>query len=184
VIDNELLPADATDELVVFAGEIGLRKGADVLRRAWPLVAERRAHARCLMVGPVADYRPPDTARLEVRAAVGPQEMASILRSARVVALPARAETMPMILTEAMSMARPFVSTPVGAIPELAAAGGVLVAVGDQIELADRLVELLANPQLARSIGERGRDYCCETRSIETIDARMRELYAQAAAAR
>jgi glycosyltransferase involved in cell wall biosynthesis len=48
--------------------------------------------------------------------------------------------------------------------------------------LADRLTELLADPDLARRIGERGRRFCLETRSIEVIDARLRELYSAAAA--
>ncbi len=34
-LDGSFLPADETEELVVFAGEISLRKGADVLHRAW-----------------------------------------------------------------------------------------------------------------------------------------------------
>jgi glycosyltransferase involved in cell wall biosynthesis len=115
---------------------------------------------------------------------VGPGEMQKILRHARVVALPARAEGMPMVLTEAMSLGRPFVSTPVGAIPELADAGGMLVPVGDEHALADRLTELLADPGLARRIGERGRRFCLQTRSTEVIDARLRELYAAATADR
>jgi hypothetical protein len=155
-------------------------KGADVLHRAWQLVAQRRPQARCLMVGPVGDFTPPDTERLEVRAPVGPIEMKEILRRARVVALPSRAEGMPMVLTEAMSLGRPFVSTPVGGIPELASGGGMLVPVDDELALADRLTELLADPELARKIGERGRRFCLETRSIEVIDARLRKLYAAA----
>jgi glycosyltransferase involved in cell wall biosynthesis len=181
LVDDSFTPADQTDELVVFAGEIGLRKGADVLHRAWQLVAQRRPRARCLVVGPMGDFAPPDTERLEVRPAADPNEMQAILRRARVVTLPARAEAMPMILAEAMSSARPFVSTPVGGIPELAGEGGVLVPVGDERALADRLTELLANPDLARTIGERGRRFCLQTRSIEVIDARLRELYATAA---
>jgi glycosyltransferase involved in cell wall biosynthesis len=180
VVDDSFLPANETDELVVFAGEIGLRKGADVLHRAWQLVAQQRPRARCLMVGPVADFAPPDTERLEVRPPVGPIEIAEILRRARVVALPARAEGMPMVLAEAMSLGRPFVSTPVGGIPELADGGGVLVPVEDKHALADRLTELLAKPDLARTIGERGRRFCLQTRSIEVIDVRLRELYAAA----
>jgi glycosyltransferase involved in cell wall biosynthesis len=180
VDDGDFLPADETDELVVLAGEIGLRKGADVLWGAWRLVAQRRPTARCLIVGPPGDYTPPDAERLEVRAPVGPVEVREILRRARVVALPARAEGMPMVLTEAMGLGRPFVSTPVGAIPELAGAGGMLVPIGDELALADRLTELLANPALARTIGERGRQFCVETRSVEVIDARLRELYSAA----
>ncbi len=179
-LDESPLPADRTDEVVLFAGEIGLRKGADVLHRAWRLVAERRPSARCLIVGPAGDYAPPQAERLQVRPAVDPAAMRELLRSARVVALPTRAEGMPMILAEAMSLGRPFVSTPVGAIPELAAGGGVLVGLDDETELAQRLIELLADPQLARDIGERGREFCARTRSLEAIDGRWRELYEEA----
>jgi glycosyltransferase involved in cell wall biosynthesis len=180
VVDDDLLPADRTEELVVFAGEIGLRKGADVLCRAWQAVAQRRPQARCLMVGPVTDFTPLLAERLEVRAPVAPTEMREILRRARVVVLPARAEAMPMVLTEAMSLGRPFISTPVGGIPGLAGPGGMLVGVDDDVDLADRLAKLLADPDLARTIGERGRRFCVETRSVEVIDARLRKLYAAA----
>jgi glycosyltransferase involved in cell wall biosynthesis len=78
---------------------------------------------------------------------------------------------------EAMSLGRPFVSTPVGGIPELAGEGGLLVPVGDTAGLADRLTDLLADPTLARTIGERGRQFCIATRSIALIDRRLRELY-------
>jgi glycosyltransferase involved in cell wall biosynthesis len=180
VIEEGFRPADETDELVVFAGEIGMRKGADVLLQAWQLVARQRPDARCVMVGPVVDFVPPLSDRLEVRAPVSPPEMRGLLGRARVVALPSRAEGMPMVLTEAMSLGRPFVSTPVGGIPELAAEGGMLAEVGDAIGLAERLTDLLSDPHLARSIGERGRRYCVQTRSTEVLDARWRELYANA----
>jgi glycosyltransferase involved in cell wall biosynthesis len=180
LIENDVPSVDQTAELVVFAGEIGLRKGADVLARAWPLVVRRRPNARCLMVGPATDLVPPPAERLEVRAPVGPAEMRKILREARTIALPARAEGMPMVLMEALSLGRPFVSTPVGSIPELAAAGGMLVPVEDEIALADRLTDLLSDPQLARRIGECGRQFCLQTRSVEVIDTRLRELYSAA----
>jgi glycosyltransferase involved in cell wall biosynthesis len=183
-ITGEVPPVDSTDELVVFAGEIGLRKGADVVARAWPLVAQRRPRARCLMVGPVLNFVPPATERLEVRPPIGPIEMQELLRSARVIALPARAEGMPMVLAEAMSLGRPFVSTPVGGIPELAEGGGVIVPVDDERLLADRLTDFLADPDLARTVGERGRQFCIETRSVQVIDARLRALYSDAAAHR
>jgi glycosyltransferase involved in cell wall biosynthesis len=182
IVDDSFLPADETEELVVFAGEIGLRKGADVLYRAWQLISSRCPRARCLMVGPITDFVPPTAERLEVRPPVGPVEMKEILRSARLVALPAREEGMPMVLAEAMSLGRPFVSTPVGGIPELAAEGGRLVLVGDEDGLAEHLTDLLAKPALARTIGERGWRFCWETRRVEVIDARLRELYSAASA--
>jgi glycosyltransferase involved in cell wall biosynthesis len=179
-VDDQLSRADQTDELVVFAGEIRLRKGADVMYRAWLLVAERRPAARCLMVGPSGDFHPPYAERLEVRAPVDNVEMKDIIRRARVIALPAKAEAMPMILTEAMGAGRPFVGTPVGGIPDLAREGGMLVPVDDEVTLADRLTDLLADPVLACAIGERGRQFCIQTRSVAVIDARLRQLYASA----
>lgn len=179
-MDDDSPAADETAEVVLFAGEIGTRKGADVLWRAWRLVAEARPHARCIMVGPVNDFIVPSAERLEVRDPVDAQAMKRLLRTARVVTLPSRSEGMPMILTEAMSAGRPFVSTPVGGIPELAGEGGILVDVGDEVELAARLCELLASRELARRIGERGRRFCRETRGVEVIGARLAELYSAA----
>jgi glycosyltransferase involved in cell wall biosynthesis len=183
-VEQDFSPADKTTELVVFAGEIGLRKGADILCRAWQHVSQQRPNALCMMVGPATSFVPPRAKGLEIRPSVQAIEMKEILRRARVVALPSRAEGMPMILTEAMSMGRPFVSTPVGGIPELADGGGILVPVDDAMGLADRLTDLLADPDRARVIGDRGRQFCLETRSVEVIDARLRTLYNTACAAR
>jgi glycosyltransferase involved in cell wall biosynthesis len=172
-------PADQTDEVVLFAGEIGIRKGADVMLGAWEILSRERTEARCIMAGPRTDLQIPDLERLEIRPPVAPQEMVELLSQARVVALPSRAEGMPMVLTEAMSAGRPFVSTPVGGISELAAGGGgTLVPVADAGALASALLELLADPALARARGDDGRRFCAETRSVEAIDARLRELYA------
>jgi len=184
LVSETFCPANRTNELVVFAGEIGLRKGADILYRAWGRVAQSRPQARCIMVGPIIDFAPPRAERLEVKAPVGPTEMAEILGRARVIALPARAEGMPMILAEAMSLGRPFVSTPVGAIPELASAGGLLVSIDDEVDLANRLIDLLADPHLAHRIGEHGRQFCQETRSAQIIDIRLRSIYSKAIAAK
>jgi glycosyltransferase involved in cell wall biosynthesis len=183
-VDDGFLPADQTEELVVFAGEIGLRKGADVLWRAWQLVAQRLPEARCLMVGPAGDYAPAPAERLEVLSPVDAREMQALLRRARVVTLPSRAEKMPMVLTEAMSLGRPFVSTPVGGIPELAQEGGTLVPVDDELALADALTGLLGDPARARALGERARRFCQQTRSVDAIGARFRELYSLAAETR
>jgi glycosyltransferase involved in cell wall biosynthesis len=82
-----------------------------------------------------------------------------------------------MVLVEAMSEGRPFVGTPVGSVPELAEAGGLLAPVGDAKAVADRITELLANPERAMELGERGRRFCEQTRSTEVMDASFRELY-------
>jgi glycosyltransferase involved in cell wall biosynthesis len=180
VMDDGAPDADRTAETVLFAGEISHRKGADVMHRAWQEVARARPNARCLMVGPRTELRLAPAERLEIRREVDAGAMRAHLREARAVCLPSRAEGMPMLLTEAMSAGRPFVSTPVGGIPDLAREGGILVPVGDASSLSQRLIELLANPRLARTLGDRAREFCRSTRSVQVIDARMRQLYLKA----
>jgi glycosyltransferase involved in cell wall biosynthesis len=179
-MDYDAQGADETAEVVLFAGEIGLRKGVDVLQRAWTEVAAVRPHARCIMVGPSSDFVVPDTERLDVWPAVGPSQMRELVRTARVVALPSRSEGMPMILLEAMSAGRPFVSTPVGGIPQLAQQGGLLVPVDDARDLAVQLVSLLADPGRAREIGEQGQSFCAQTRSTDVVGSTLCALYRKA----
>lgn len=176
-MDDSSPPADLTSEVALFAGEISERKGADVLARAWATVHAARPGARLLLAGPPRDVDVQSADGLELLGPVERERMVELLREARVVVLPSRAEGMPMILTEAMSAGRPFISTPVGAIGELARGGGVLVPVGDPDALAEALISLLADPSSARRIGERAREYCRATRSVEVIDRRLGELY-------
>lgn len=176
-IDEQSPPVDATAELVLFAGEIGVRKGADVLERAWPLIADARPEASCVLVGPPTSLRIEDAERLSVRAPTTLDGVKELMREARVVVLPSRAEAMPMILIEAQGAARPFVATPVGAIPELAEHGGVLVPVGDAEALSVAVIDLLAHADRAASLGSDGQSYARETRGVAVVDARLRALY-------
>jgi glycosyltransferase involved in cell wall biosynthesis len=165
-----------TPEVVLFAGEVGLRKGADVLQRAWETVAPQRPYARCIVVGPSTDLRLPATERLEVHGPVKSDEVKLLIRGARVVALPSRGEALPMILTEAMAAGRPFVSTPTGGIASLAA-GGLIVPVEDHQAVADALIDLLADPDYAQLLGSAGQRLCRERMSPEAIDSCLRQLY-------
>ncbi len=165
-----------TSEVVLFAGEVGLHKGVDILQQAWETVASQRPYATCIVVGPFTDLRLPTTERLEVRGPVKADEVKRLIREARVIALPSRGEVLPMILTEAMAAGRPFVSTPTGGVASLSA-GGILVPIDDHQAVADALIELLGDPDHAQLLGSAGRRLCQEWMSPEAIDIRLRELY-------
>jgi glycosyltransferase involved in cell wall biosynthesis len=175
-LDAAAGPAAKTSEIVLFAGEVGHRKGADVLHQAWTTVASRRTSARCVVVGPGTDLRMPRTERFEVLGPVDSGRVKQLIRDARVIALPSRGEALPMILTEAMAAGRPFVSTPTGGVASLAE-GGLIVPVGDPRALAAALIELLADPKRAQSLGSAGQAICREKMSPEAIDRRLRRLY-------
>ena len=81
-----------------------------------------------------------------------------------------------MILTEAMAAARPFVSTPTGGTLSLAE-GGLIVPVENHQALAEALIELLADPERAQSLGTAGQMYCRDTMSPEAVGASLARLY-------
>ncbi len=175
-LDSLADPVADTSEVVLFAGEVGLRKGADVLQQAWEVVAYHRPVAKCIVVGPATELRLPDTERFEVRGPVDLSQVKQLIREARVIALPSRGEALPMILTEAMAAGRPFVSTPTGGIASLSD-GGLIVPVEDHGALADALIALLTDPERAQALGSAGRALCRNRMSPEAVGARLRQLY-------
>ena len=183
MIDELVTPIAQASCTALFAGEVGLRKGADVLARAWPLVHRALPRARCIVIGPEGDFAMSDGDGLEVLPPRPSATIRTMLRDARTAVLPSRAEGMPMFLLEAMATGRPFVSTPVGGIPELAASGGLLVEVGDSDQLAAALIRLLDDQAFAAELGRSGHELCAATRSPEVVGETYREIYRDAARA-
>ncbi len=86
-----------------------------------------------------------------------------------------------LVLVEAMACALPVVATRVGGIPEVVADGtsGILVPAGDLPALARALERLIANPELRRRMGERGRKIALKNYSAKRMVARTLELYGE-----
>jgi glycosyltransferase involved in cell wall biosynthesis len=78
------------------------------------------------------------------------------IRAADIVLMTSISEGLPMALLEAMSQARPVVSTGVGGVPEVVRGCGMVAAPGDTHALALATLTLLRNPQLAGELGRRG----------------------------
>lgn len=176
-VDLTTVPADETPPVALFAGTIGRRKGVDVLVDAWRQVVARGVEGHCRVIGEIDDYTPPTVDRMSLEAQVHPNEITELLRSVRVVVLPSRAEAMPMILTEALAGARPFIATPVGNIRDITPDESMIVPVEDPQALADAITRYLTDPKEARRAGDLGQRYIMDTRSPEVIDARLRQIY-------
>lgn len=83
------------------------------------------------------------------------------------------------MIAEAMACARPVVATRAGGIPEIVEDGGSGYLVRRRLpaEAADRILRLLADPELRDKMGARGR-LAVESRfNLETNVARLLELY-------
>lgn len=178
-LDRDPSPAGEQSPTILFAGEVGRRKGADVLLAAWPLVRAAVPDAMLRLVGPRTDLVVESLPGVTVSAPVDRARLREMIRSSRGVVLPSRAEALPMVLLEAGASARPFVSTPVGDIETLAGAGGGRTVAVDDVEgLARHIVGVLLDPVCATAVGQAGWNECRNRFSTEVLDSQMRELYA------
>ncbi len=96
-----------------------------------------------------------------------------------VVVLPYRAASSSAVLLNAYSHGLPVVATKVGGFPEMVEHGktGLLIEPTAPKELADALVTLLTNPELARGMGKRARDYAASGHEWPLIGKLTSEIY-------
>ena len=106
--------------------------------------------------------------------------MPGFLAELDVAVLCSRAEGMPNAVLEYMAAGRPVVATAVGAVPELIEDGthGLLVPPGDPGALARAIARLLADPGLARRLGEAARWRARERYGREAMVRRFEDFYA------
>lgn len=86
-------------------------------------------------------------------------ELAAAYAAAEIFALPSRAEGFGLVYLEAMARGKPVIAGAHGGAPEVVQDGttGYLVPHGDAVQLATSIETLLANPEMAKEMGTRGR---------------------------
>lgn len=96
-----------------------------------------------------------------------------------VFVLPSLYEGLPLALLEALAMRKAVVATKVGGIPEVVEHGknGILVEPRDPEGLAEGIVKLIRNPNLAAKMGEEGRKIVEEKFSTNVVVRKLENLY-------
>jgi glycosyltransferase involved in cell wall biosynthesis len=169
----------------LFVGVLEHYKGIEELAAAWRLAAPRVPAARLLIVGSgsrahvierlVAEL-PDQTSWTRT---LTPEEVAAALDGSTVLVLPSRSEGMGRVVVEARCRGRAVVGTRVGGIPDLIRDGeqGLLVEPRDPVALADAIVRVLANRELATRLGSAARRNVEElAETPEKYAARLRSL--------
>jgi glycosyltransferase involved in cell wall biosynthesis len=152
---------------ILFAGQVGQRKGVSDLLNAlakpatrqsdWELViagdGEIEAHTKMARDLGIAD-------RVRFLGWVDLQRVSELMRSADIFVLPSYKEGLPMAIIEAMANGLPVVTTPVGSIPDMISDGetGLLVQPGDVEALSGAFERLLQSPELRARIGDAARE--------------------------
>jgi len=105
--------------------------------------------------------------------------IAPLLKRASVIAISSTSECCPMLVLEAMSVAKPVVATKVGGIPYMIEndRNGLLVPSNDEKALADALTRVLSNDDLARRLGDANRDVLEQRYSPSCAGRLLAETY-------
>lgn len=170
----------------VFAGEIGVRKGFDVLIEAWRLVMTHRNDLELHVYGVDGQgYTPPATEGVSYHGPVNANIiLASLGTPGTVAVLPSRAEALPMFLLEAMASSAPAVASDVGSISDLLEDCGTVVPVGDAKRLASALLAYAENPSLTERHGTSALEKFNRLYSFEAHMVELETFYRTAGVAR
>jgi len=157
---------------ILFAGVLSPLKGVHHLINAFAIVAKDFSEARLFIAGPeqnrtyaaglVQQVRSLHLdGRIRFMGAMPQVELAVQMRKAIVLVLPSGSEGLSRVLLEAMATGIPVIASDVGGIPELVQEGvtGFLVPPGDEKALAEKIRWVLENPEQARAMGNRGREF-------------------------
>jgi len=107
------------------------------------------------------------------------EDIPDILRGLHMFALPSLAEGISNTILEAMASALPVVATDVGGNADLVVPGqtGEIIAAADPLAMARRLLHFAAQPALARSIGQAGRQRAVASFSMQAMVANYQYVY-------
>jgi glycosyltransferase involved in cell wall biosynthesis len=171
---------------IAFLGEVGHRKGVDVVIDA---LAQLKADGLdfAVTIGGNGDL---ETARAHAERAgvldridfpgwVDEAGADKVLRGADLLVLPSRAENQPVAILEAMARGLPVVSTRIGGIPQQVLDGetGLLVEPDDVAQLAQALATLIQSPERRAAYGQAGLRRFEAHFSVAACAERFAELY-------
>lgn len=169
-------------------GSVGLLwhiKGYHVLLPAFRRVLSHNPSARLVLVG-AGEQRVALGALAEQLGIAGRTtflgwraDVPRLLQALDLYVQPSLSEGLPMALLEASAAGLPIVATAVGGVPEIVMDGqtGLLVAPQDPEAMAEALVRLLSDPNLASTLSTNARDRARREFSAEAMAAKYMALY-------
>lgn len=174
--------------LITTVGNIRRVKGHDIFVRAAALVLEKCPDVSFSIAGSVLDreyFQELESLVLELGLSrhfyfTGPtDQVAEYLQSADIFVLPSRSEGFSNAIIEAMAESLPVVATNVGGNSEAISTGvnGFIVAPDNAPALAQAIITLCVDPQLAQRMGAAGREMALTLFSEEAMMLRVQSAY-------
>lgn len=185
------LPSDAF--LVLTVGQIGLRKGLDVLAEAAVLAATRLPHAHYLVVGKRYSAKAESVAFEENIAGRFAQagladrlhrlgcrdDVPRLMNEADLLVHAAKQEPLGRVLLEAAASGLPIVATDVGGTREIVEhdVSAHLVPANDPQSLAEAILACAHAPDLRQRLSASARRRVCASFNIDTAAARLADIW-------
>lgn len=176
-------------ELVLYAGRLVSYKGLPSLTRIWPDVARSHPRAHLVLVGEGGqDIHNCEAALRETVRESGMddrvsfvgavEDVAEYLRAADIFVFPTEEEAFGLAAVEAMASGLALVSTQTGGLADFVSEdhGAIVVAAGDERQLAQALIRVLDDPGLRAELGRRGRRCAVERFSLDAVRDQYLEL--------
>ncbi len=174
--------------VVLYCGRFSPEKRVDILLAAIPSVLRRvRAHFAFVGTGTIDIAGEIESRGLSdavtLTGLLSDQAMPLVYRAADVFVLPSEAELQGLVLLEAAASGLPLVGANALAIPEIVHHGvnGYLHVPGNAEDLADRLSDLLTDPELRHDMGLRSLELVAKHAIPESIK-QYEEVYREAIA--
>jgi glycosyltransferase involved in cell wall biosynthesis len=204
VIVEETTPLwtlDACDHrTILFVGRFDLRKGGDIMLKAFLLLLKDRPNLKLIFVGPDLGLPLPDGRQIkfdeyckqlfppELRKSVdyrGPltnHEIANLRVKAFATIIASRWENLGYTLLEAMAQACPVVSSDAGGCPEVVTdwTTGRLAKSEQPADFAEKIGSLLDDPERAAKIARAGHQYVVDLYSVQSVVRQSVEIYKRA----
>jgi glycosyltransferase involved in cell wall biosynthesis len=196
--DTPLWRLEACDRnTILFVGRFDLRKGADIVLKAFLLMLRDRPHLNLIFVGPDGGMSMPDGSRLnfdaycdsifpkplrhrvDYRGRLSYQEIAQLRTTAMVTVVASRWENPGYTLLEAMYQACPVVCTDAGGCPETVVDGvtGWLARSENPDDFAQKIGSMLDDPKRAEAMGQAARQHVIVNYAAEKVAAETLEMY-------
>ena len=178
---------DRNQRVIITTSRLVEKNGVDTLIRAVAEVKKKFSSIKCYIIGDG-----PERAALEkcvkecglsrvvtFLGSIPYEEIPFYLRKADIFVRASRTEGMGNSFVEAMSVGVPVIGTAVGGIPDIIIdhETGIFCRVDDPVDLAEKILMLLRNDDLARALKQKGRKLVEEKFSWDAIAASYGDLF-------
>lgn len=183
---NKINDIKDKENIILFLGEVGKRKGAYDIPKVVEKVKEISKDFKFIICGngevenikkialnkKIAEY-------IEFRGWIGKDEKVSLLKKAKIYFLPSYNEGLPMSILEGMAYGLPVVSTIVGGIPTVVEnnKNGYLCNPGDCDGFSDAIIKILNNENLAEYMSQNNYKKIKHNYSLKSNIIKLNDIY-------